>query len=630
ADDRSAQGAVAALKKARAGRLTFLPVKSIRGGRAHQAQALANMEGYRGLAVDCVSFDGRYQNVMEYLLGRVVIVDRLDNAVRMSKQSSSGLRFVTLEGEVINASGAITGGMYKTNTTNLLSRRAEIQQLAEELEGMERKKTDDTERMEKLRTEARHLDDQLSALEQQYRSGQLELLEQEKQLQILTSQMNDLENSGEKREKELSSLREEEAAAQKMISDLKERLADQTRRSTEAEGLLAQWIPQLEQEREQAEYLTEEVTNRRMELNTVQNQRNNVTDTVRRLASSVEDLKAQEEDRLQQIRNLDREKEQLMSGDGGLLKAQEALRREKEEAQLRLIQVQEEKNRIAGELEQREQQTSEMEQQLFSQQQKKYDVEVKLARNETQITGWKDKLWEDFEISYIQAMEFESADFVMSQAQKESREIRGKIKALGDVNVGAIKEYETTKERYEFLTEQRNDLLEAMNSLKTIIDDMDKTIRQNFKESFDQIMVNFEETFQQLFGGGTAQLRLEDEAHPLESGIEIVAQPPGKKLQNINLMSGGEKTMTAIALMFAVLKAKPTPFCILDEVEAALDEANIDRFARYLKNFHDIQFALVTHQKATMEYADVLYGVTMPEQGISKVLSLRMGDDFEL
>ena len=630
ADDRSAQGAVAALKKARAGRLTFLPVKSIRGGRAHQAQALANMEGYRGLAVDCVSFDGRYQNVMEYLLGRVVIVDRLDNAVRMSKQSSSGLRFVTLEGEVINASGAITGGMYKTNTTNLLSRRAEIQQLAEELEGMERKKTDDTERMEKLRTEARHLDDQLSALEQQYRSGQLELLEQEKQLQILTSQMNDLENSGEKREKELSSLMEEEAAAQKMISDLKERLADQTRRSTEAEGLLAQWIPQLEQEREQAEYLTEEVTNRRMELNTVQNQRNNVTDTVRRLASSVEDLKAQEEDRLQQIRNLDREKEQLMSGDGGLLKAQEALRREKEEAQLRLIQVQEEKNRIAGELEQREQQKSEMEQQLFSQQQKKYDVEVKLARNETQITGWKDKLWEDFEISYIQAMEFESADFVMSQAQKESREIRGKIKALGDVNVGAIKEYETTKERYEFLTEQRNDLLEAMNSLKTIIDDMDKTIRQNFKESFDQIMVNFEETFQQLFGGGTAQLRLEDEAHPLESGIEIVAQPPGKKLQNINLMSGGEKTMTAIALMFAVLKAKPTPFCILDEVEAALDEANIDRFARYLKNFHDIQFALVTHQKATMEYADVLYGVTMPEQGISKVLSLRMGDDFEL
>ena len=159
---------------------------------------------------------------------------------------------------------------------------------------------------------------------------------------------------------------------------------------------------------------------------------------------------------------------------------------------------------------------------------------------------------------------------------------------------------------------------------------MDKTIRIKFKESFDQIVINFEEKFQELFGGGHAELRLSNEEDPLSSNIDIVAQPPGKKLQNINLMSGGEKTMTAIALMFAVLKTKPTPFCILDEVEAALDDANIDRFANYLKNFHEIQFAVVTHQKATMEHADVLYGVTMPEQGISKVISLRLGDDFDL
>ena len=213
---------------------------------------------------------------------------------------------------------------------------------------------------------------------------------------------------------------------------------------------------------------------------------------------------------------------------------------------------------------------------------------------------------------------------------KESKEIKNRIKELGEVNVGAIKEYESVNERYEFLSEQRNDILSAMNSLKQIIDDMDKTIKQSFKESFDQIVLNFEGAFTELFGGGAAELRLEDENNPLECGIEIVAQPPGKKLQNINLMSGGEKTMTAIALMFAVLRAKPTPFCILDEVEAALDDANIDRFARYLTNFNKIQFALVTHQKATMEYADVLYGVTMPEQGISKIISLKLGDAFEL
>ena len=218
----------------------------------------------------------------------------------------------------------------------------------------------------------------------------------------------------------------------------------------------------------------------------------------------------------------------------------------------------------------------------------------------------------------------------MSASVKESRDIRNRIRELGEVNVGSIKEYESVSERYRFLTEQRDDILTAMEELQTIISDMDATIKTKFKENFDQIVENFEVIFHELFGGGHAELRMEDENNPLESGIDIIAQPPGKKLQNINLMSGGEKTMTAIALMFAVLKTKPTPFCILDEVEAALDDANIDRFANYLRKFDGIQFALVTHQKATMEHADVLYGVTMAERGISKVLSLRLGDDFDL
>ena len=208
-------------------------------------------------------------------------------------------------------------------------------------------------------------------------------------------------------------------------------------------------------------------------------------------------------------------------------------------------------------------------------------------------------------------MDFKKEDFVYSQAAKEERRIKSRMRELGDVNIGAIAEYEQVSERYEFLTSQRNDINAAKEELLKIISDMDKTIRRRFKDNFDKVVVNFEEIFKSLFGGG-------------------YAQPPGKKLQNINLMSGGEKTMTAIALMFAVLKTKPTPFCILDEVEAALDDSNIDRFAEYLKNFKEIQFTLVTHQKATMEHADVLYGVTMPEHGISKVLSLRLGDDFDI
>ena len=221
-------------------------------------------------------------------------------------------------------------------------------------------------------------------------------------------------------------------------------------------------------------------------------------------------------------------------------------------------------------------------------------------------------------------------DFAITAGNRESREVRLRLAELGDVNVSSIEEYKAVSKRYEFMTAQESDLTRAMGELEEIISNMDKTIRNRFKENFDQVVVNFEETFKELFGGGYAELRLEDESRPLESGIEITAQPPGKKLKNINLLSGGEKTLTAIALMFAVLKAKPTPFVILDEVEAALDEVNIENFSNYLKKFDNIQFALITHQKATMEHADVLYGVTMPEHGISRMLSLRLGDEFDM
>jgi chromosome segregation protein SMC len=233
-------------------------------------------------------------------------------------------------------------------------------------------------------------------------------------------------------------------------------------------------------------------------------------------------------------------------------------------------------------------------------------------------------LWDEFEISYIQASSFRSEEINFADAQKQARILKSQIKELGSVNIGAIKEYEEVERRYEFLQNQKSDIQEAMRALRTIIEDMDTTIKVRFKDSFDAIAQNFEIVFKELFGGGSAMLEMDNPQNPLESAIEIIAQPPGKKLQNINLLSGGEKTMTAIALMFAVLKAKPTPFCILDEVEAALDDGNVEKFAEYLRKFEKIQFALITHQKVTMEHADVLYGITMPEQGVSKLLSLKL------
>ncbi len=301
---------------------------------------------------------------------------------------------------------------------------------------------------------------------------------------------------------------------------------------------------------------------------------------------------------------------------------------EKSASERYIAELKAEREKIATRLNEANAEKELLEKQLAASQDLKYQSEIKQAKYEVQIENYKNRLWDEYEIPYAQALTMKDDRFAINKSVKESRILRKRIRDLGDVNIGAIAEYAEVSERYDFLTGQREDILSAMNNLRDIIQNMEKTIRSKFKSSFDEIAHNFEDVFKELFGGGIAELRLDNEDDPLQSGVDIVAQPPGKKLQNINLMSGGEKTMTAIALMFAVLKAKPTPFCILDEVEAALDDNNISRFANYLKNFKDIQFAIVTHQKATMEFADVLYGVTMPEQGISKVISLKLGERF--
>ena len=295
-----------------------------------------------------------------------------------------------------------------------------------------------------------------------------------------------------------------------------------------------------------------------------------------------------------------------------------------------LILISKEKDDVASRLSKATKEITSIRESIEKLQSQKVLEEIKLAKNQTQIENLTQRLWDEFEMSIAQATDMKDPNFVMATGIKIGRETRKRLRELGDVNIGAIKEYEEVSKRYEFLKEQREDILDAMNELNSIISDMSTTIKKKFKASFNQIVTNFEDIFVELFGGGYAELTLENEDDPLNSGIEIVAQPPGKKLQNINLMSGGEKTMTAIALMFAVLKTKPTPFCILDEVEAALDDSNIDRFSQSLKKFENIQFVLVTHQKATMEYADVLYGVTMAEQGVSNLLSLKLGDNIEL
>lgn len=625
-DEDSARRAIVSLKENRAGRMTFLPLTSIRGRETPDA-GIKNEKGVLGFGPECISCDSKYDSIISYLLGRVVLVDSMESAIRISRKYR-GILVVTLDGEIINERGAITGGKFKNKTGNILDRRAEINQLGREIEDLNRKQSRALEKLEKVREEIGSLTDKASRLEESIRAGEHALLMKENEISMAENVLADLKNSGDKVNRELESISREQENSLRMIGEIRKSIAEKEAAIKEAESLCNEKLSLHEERKGEFNSLSEEITAARITVTAAQEQKSHAEEMMERINRELSDIEGDIARRRQQLESMEAEKLELTEGStgiDGIISRQEAI---KAEAEQRLEEVSGEKAALAGEIFEMNAAREELNRKIQVLQDQKYDLDVRRAKNETQLESFKEKLWEDFEVSYIQAMEFKAEDFALSRAVKENRQIRNRIRELGEVNVGAIEEYQVVKERYEFLTGEREDVQKAMDDLNRIISEMDKTIKTRFRESFDRIVINFEKQFKELFGGGHAELRLSDENNPLESNIDIVAQPPGKKLQNINLLSGGEKTLTAIALMFAVLQAKPTPFCILDEVEAALDDANIDKFIHCLRKFDNVQFTLVTHQKATMEHADVLYGVTMPEKGISKVLSLSLEDDL--
>lgn len=627
-DDAAAKAAISSLKASKAGRITFLPVNSIRGA-VRRDDAIARRTGFIGFGPDCVEYAGAYRNIMEYLLGRVVLVDHMDNAVKMSK-NAAGYRFVTLDGEVVNASGAITGGRYRHKTANILDRKAEIAALEKEINGKEDRRQEDSGRLAKLRDGIAAFSGSMEKLEEEIRREEHRLLVVENEERLAESVLKDMKASSDKLARELAHIEDEQENSQAMIKKRREDIEQDEAALRKAEAAGGEKLAEYNEKKADFDVLYESITAAKIAVGNCEKEKEYVDSMEQRIADALEEIDADIDSRYRQLDQLEAEKNAIVSGQKNIGDLIQARREEKSVLEDRLEAASAEKAGLAKGIAQLSAEKESVDTKLSGLQNQKYELEIRNAKNETQLDSYKDKLWEDFEVAYVQAVDFKSDEFIMSLAVKESRQIRNRMKELGEVNIGAIEEYETVKERHEFLTGQQADIQEAMDSLRRLIGDMDKTIRVKFKESFDQIVINFEEKFQELFGGGYAELRLSDERNPLESNIDIIAQPPGKKLQNINLLSGGEKTLTAIALMFAVLQAKPTPFCILDEVEAALDDANIDRFIQCLRTFCGIQFALVTHQKATMEHADALYGVTMPEKGVSKVLSISLGDDFAI
>ena len=630
ADDDCAKKAITALKVSQSGRLTFLPVGSINSKKAVLDGSITSDHGFCGIGSELIDFEPRYKKIFDYLLGRVAIVKDLNSAILLSKRGSNGVRFVTLDGEVINSGGAITGGRYKNKSANLLERKNEISKLKNLLHSQE---IGIDETSKKLNEKKDALSEMIRISKEdveRIRKGEISITRAKDGITYLENVVADIKLNVEKNEKEIIQIdRDLGEMADVILKFDEESKAAQS--EIEKIGKEMDEILQKHQKNKKAiEFANQGITEARIDVNLWEEKRNNLNGNIEKNKEAVERLRVRSEEQVDKLSDIREDKGKLEQGTGGSNMQLERLKVKLLELQEDIEKVSLEKSEVGVKLGELGNEITRTDRESNLYRDQKYQLEIKKAKNDTQLDNMKDKLWNEFEISYAQAGDLRKEEFAMSSAVKESREIRKELKEIGDVNVGAIEEYKQVSKRYEFMTEQREDVLKAMEELEDLVNNLDKTIMRSFKENFNKVEENFENVFEELFGGGYAELRMENENNPLESGIEIVAQPPGKKLQNINLMSGGEKTMTAIALMFAVLKTKPTPFCILDEVEAALDDSNIDRFAEYLKNFKEIQFTLVTHQKATMEHADVLYGVTMPEHGISKLLSLRLGDDFDI
>ena len=629
-DDASAMKAIEWLKASSSGRATFLPVASVKADRIQLDKNVKSAKGFIGLASGMVDTEERFREIVDYLLCRVIIADSMDNAVRISKMNIGGFRIVTVEGEVINAYGAITGGKFKNRTANLLDRKKEISTLSTQIDGYAKRTAElaaSKEKEEEARTQLRSERDSLrNEITELDIAGNVLRTDREHAEALVKED----EGAAERYRSGMETIDSDIARAEEMIAGHKKSIEEAEHEYAEKEAKVEELMAEAEEIRPLIEEDNEKIVALKVRIGESESRLFSGNEMIERVRDSVTELESALEDNRGSQAELTGTIEKLTatgeeSGDREkALTAEKAALEEKIGGISAKIEDTRNKNDELLALQKKDREA------LEEIRDERYKLEIKTAKNETLLDTQKDKLWNEFEVSYAEAVDMRDEDFAITAGNRESREIRIRLAELGDVNIGAIEEYKAVSKRYEFMTAQEADLTKAMAELNDIITNMDRTIKTKFKENFDRVVNNFEETFKELFGGGYAELRLEDETKPLESGIEITAQPPGKKLKNINLLSGGEKTLTAIALMFAVLKAKPTPFVILDEVEAALDEVNIERFSDYLKHFENIQFALITHQKATMEHADVLYGVTMPEQGISRMLSLKLGDDFDL
>ncbi len=626
-DEETAKRMIAFLREGKLGRATFLPISSVTGRGSVNPDALRE-KGVIGIASELVKTDPKYKGVIDSLLGRTIVAENIDAAIAIARKYKQSLRLVTPQGELINPGGAMTGGAFRNNS-NLLGRKRELDELSEQI-------AETTKKYSELKKEDAELSMQRESLKEQRNQYQAVI-------QKLTIEKNSVSINLKQTETKLSALEGSFTSIKKENDELdtqveridtnKAELFDTEKQQKEAIQQHEEAIARLEKEGEAADTehrrFEEQLAEAQLSLGTVTQRDEFYQSDIRRLQA---DIQRQED-----------EKALILSRSGERVKEAEELAKTINDTKDRIEKNQNSLKEIAEKQKEYQKQKEKINQthkSFFAKREQLSDDIAGLDKEAFKLCSILEKLeeskeslsaymWEEYELTYSETEKIrEDVEQSPAEMKKEIAAVKQKIKALGEVNVSAIEEYKEVFERYTFLKSQHDDIIKAEENLRGVIADLDQAMKETFSKKFGEIRAMFSKVFKELFGGGKADLELVDEEDILETGIVINAQPPGKKLQNMMQLSGGEKSLTAIALLFAIQSLKPSPFCLLDEIEAALDDSNVTRFAKYLKKLtKDTQFIVITHRKGTMECADILYGITMQEKGVSTLVSVNLIED---
>lgn len=623
-DEFIARDAIEYLKKNNLGRATFYPLTTIKGRYANLREDVKSLKGFKGIASDIVKYNNEFKNVISNLLGRVIICDNLVNAREIASKTDYAFRIVTLEGDVINSGGSYTGGSSNFKNSGLISRKNTIKVLEEEIESYKKKLSSVEVLIESKKNEINNKKKNEEAKTNELHSKITQLNSENAKVKSLENNFNMINEDVESLIIELQQIEHEiinNNNFSKDILKIKESLVIK-------EGSLEKEIEEItlkfKDENKIKEDFQEEITKIKIKL----------TEITKSIESLEERITVLDSDRASHQRRINIFNGKIRDMENTIFETREKTKIIIVELQKISEDVINIKNKI-HEIELLKKESSEKrdyvekdiikaEESISSLVESIHKFDIQNSKLEMEEDSIKAKLWEDYEITIPEALKIKKPINSVSEEGKKVQSIKSSIRSLGNININAIEEYKKVTERYEFLSTQKQDLIEAQNSLMEVIEEMTKKMRTQFSEKFKIMKENFSETFKELFGGGYADLKMEED-DPLTSGIDIIVQPPGKKLQSLTLLSGGEKGLSAIALVFAILKMKPTPFCVLDEIEAALDDANVNRYARFLKEYSkNTQFIIITHRKGSMAVADSLYGVTMEEKGVSKMISLKL------